>query len=294
MEWMYAVKTTEIESKVEGLNEKVSRLTEITDGLFSKLINFGMNLLVAILIFAIGKVVLSMLRKFIKNILSKSKVDIGVIRFADSIIKVLGYIVILIIICGQIGIQTTSFITLLGTAGLSIGLALQGSFSNFAGGVLILVSKPFVVDDYIILDHVEGKVDKIDIIYTTLITVDNKIVKIPNGTVANSVLINTTHQAKRRVDVEVGIHYDDDIAKAKNVANEVMAESAYILENEANVVVVKRLDESSIVLEVRMWVASENYWNAKFYLNEHLRIAFDQNGIRIPYNQLDVNVHQGE
>ena len=292
MNMLSAVASNDIESNVATLNEKVSRLTEITDGIFQRLIDFGWNLIVAIVIFLIGRIVLGIIRNIFKKIFTKSNIDTGVVRFVDSIVKVFGYIIILIVICGQIGIQTTSFITLLGTAGLSIGLALQGSFSNFAGGVLILISKPFVVGDYIILEGVEGKVEKIDIIYTTLLTPDNRTIKIPNGTTANCILINTTNQEKRRVDVEVGIHYEDNIDKAKKIGKSVVEQCPFALAGEGHDMVVKKLDSSSIVLEARMWVEPKHFWEGKFYLNEELRKAFSEHGITIPYNQLDVTVHQ--
>ena len=206
---------TAVEGQLDEINQKVGKLTELTDGLMDRLIAFGIDLLIAVLIFAAGKLILKMIKKLIRNIFTKSGVDLGVAKFIDSIVNVLGYIIIFIIICGQIGIQTTSFITLLGTAGVSVGLALQGSLSNFAGGILILVGKPFVVGDYIIAENVEGTVKKIDIIYTTLTTVDNRTVKFPNGTLSNSIVINSTNQGKRRVDVPVGIGYQEDVAKAK-------------------------------------------------------------------------------
>lgn len=287
----------DIQSNVKEVQNDVSKLAEIIDGAMDKLIDFGFDVLSAIIIFIIGRIVLKLIQKLFKNIFTKSNVDVGVVKFVDSFIKVVGYIIILIIICGQIGIQTTSLITLLGTASLSIGLALEGCLSNFAGGVLILVTKPFVVGDYIKIDgsqDTEGNVDKIDIIYTTLNTADNKSIKIPNGTVANSIITNVTHQTKRRVSVEVGIHYEDDIEKAKSIATKVMNSCEYILKDEENAVVVKELAESSVVLEIRMWTATDDYWNGKFYLNEAIKEAFDNDGIRIPYNQLDVTVHQAE
>lgn len=282
----------EIQSNVDEINDKVSKLSEVTDGLLSKLIDLGFDILAAIFIFAIGKIILGLIRKLVRRILNRSSADIGVEKFIDSVIKVIGYMIIIIVICGQIGIQTTSLITLLGTASLSVGLALQGCLSNFAGGVLILLTKPFVVNDYIVLDGVEGTVEKIDIIYTTLSTIDNKRIRIPNGTVSNSVLTNVTDQQKRRVDIEVGIHYEDNIAKAKEIAANVINGCEYALNDEENVVIVKELSESSIILEVRMWTSTEDYWNARFYMNEAIKSAFDENGIRIPYHQLDVNVHQ--
>ena len=295
MFWLTSNAVDEIQANVEEMHNEVSKLAGILDGALDKLIDFGFDILTAIIIFVIGKIALKLIQKLFKNIFNKSNVDAGVIKFVDSFIKVVGYIIIIIIICGQIGIQTTSLITLLGTASLSIGLALEGCLSNFAGGVLILVTKPFIVGDYIKIDgsqDTEGVVEKIDIIYTTLNTVDNKSIKIPNGTVSNSVLTNVTHQTKRRVDVGVGIHYDDDIKKAKEIATNVMNGCEYILSDDENMVVVKELAESSVVLEIRMWTKTDDYWNAKFYVNEKIKAEFDKNGIRIPYNQLDVHVHQ--
>lgn len=297
MFWLNATATDEIQENVEQLNEKVSKLSEVTDNIIDSLIGFGFDILIAIGIFILGRIVLKLVRKLFNNILGKSNVDVGVVRFADSIIKTLGYIIIVIIICGQIGIQTTSFITLLGTAGVSIGLALQGSLSNFAGGVLILVTKPFIVGDYIKIDgaqEAEGTVLKIDIIYTTLSTADNRSIKVPNGTVANSTLINVTNQTKRRVEVMVGISYDDDIKKAKEIATEVMNSCQYILPEESNLVVVKELAESSVNLEIRLWTKTEDYWSAKFDINERIKYEFDKNRISIPFNQLDVHVHSVE
>ena len=163
-----------IEQNVEELDKKVSRLSTLIDDGINKAIDFGFDLLLAIVIFIIGRIVLSFVRKLFKKIMNRSNIDEGVVKFLDSMIKVFGYIVIIITICGQIGIQTTSFITLLGTAGVSIGLALQGSLANFAGGILILITKPFALGDYIIAEGVEGNVTKIDIIYTTLQSIDNK------------------------------------------------------------------------------------------------------------------------
>ena len=271
-----------IEQNVEELDKKVSRFSTVIDDGINKAIDFGFDLFLAIVIFIIGRIVLSLVRKLFKKIMNKSNIDEGVVKFLDSMIKVFGYIVIIITICGQIGIQTTSFITLLGTAGVSIGLALQGSLANFAGGILILITKPFALGDYIIA--------KIDIIYTTLQSIDNKSIKLPNGKLADSVLTNVTHQEERRLDVEVGIGYDDDIKKAKKIMADVMKKSEYGIKPEEEVVVVKELADSSIILEMRMWVKTEDYWNAKFYLNENVKYKFDENNISIPFNQLDVNL----
>lgn len=285
------IATSELTNTVEDLTQNVSKIAKITDNLIDKVVGFGLDVLIAIVIFIIGRIILKFARKLVKKLLEKSNVDIGVVRFTDSIVKVLGYVIIIIIICGQIGIETTSLITLLGTASLTIGLALEGCFSNFAGGVLLLVTKPFVVGDYISVNGVEGVVERIDLIYTKLQTVDNKSITMPNGSVSNSTLVNVTHQTKRRVDVAVGIHYDDDLKKAKEVATKVMNSYKNILTEESNAVVVKELSESSIIIEIRMWTSTEDYWDGMFYLNENIKNEFAANNITIPYNQLDVHVH---
>lgn len=284
----------DISTNVDEISTKVSRLSTILDNTINKLVDFAFDFATAVIIFVLGRFILKLIRKFVKNLFDKSSVDDSVSKFVDSLVNAIGYFVIIIIICGQIGIQTTSFITLLGTAGLSIGMALQGCLSNFAGGVLILVTKPFKAGDYIFVNGIEGTVEKIDIIYTTLNTIDNKMVKVPNGTLSNSVLTNASYNEKRRVDVEVGINYEDDVKKAKNVAEKVMEGCSYALKEENNVVVLKTLGDSSVVLEIRMWVRSEHYWDAKFYLNEKIKEEYEENEITIPYNQIDVHIKEGK
>lgn len=274
----------------EELNQEVSKLSGYMDGIMDKAFEFGVNLLIAVVIFFIGKLILRVLRKILRNIFNRSSVDVGVVRFIDSIVKVLGYIIILIVICSQIGIQTTSFITLLGTAGVSVGLALQGSLSNFAGGVLILIAKPFVVGDYIAVEGTEGTVQKIDIIYTRLNTVDNKVITLPNGNLANSVVTNYTKEAMRRIDLSVGIHYEDSVDQALKIATDVMNGCEFLLKEKENQVVVRELADHSVTLQIRMWVSTEQYWPAYFSMNQQIKEAFDKNEIHIPYNQLDVHV----
>lgn len=279
-----------IENNIENITNEVSQLSKITNNLLDKIIAFGIKVLVAIVIFVVGRFVIKKVLKIAERVMSKSSVDVGVVKFVQSVLNIVLYILLIIIICGQVGIETTSFAALLASGGLAAGLAFEGSLSNFAGGVLILVMKPFSVGDYIDSNGVEGEVEKIDFFYTSLVTIDNKAVKLPNGTLSNSVLTNYSMHNKRRVDVEVGIHYDDDIKKAKTVLTDIMNSYKNILVEEENVVVVKSLGESSVNMEVRMWVATENYWDGKFYLNETIRVKLDEAGITIPYNQLDVRI----
>ncbi len=284
----------EVESvadNIEQLSKDVSKLSQIGSDLIDKAVAFGIDIIIAVIIFVIGKFIIKFILKFVDRIFAKSSADEGVAKFIHSVLKVALYIILAITICGQVGIETTSFAAIVASGGLAIGLAFEGSLSNFAGGVMILIMKPFTVGDYIESNGVEGTVYKIDIFYTSLKTVDNKSVKLPNGTLSNSILTNYSMNDKRRVDVEVGIAYDDNIELARKELERVMNSYSNIMRDEANAVVVKNLADSAIIMEVRVWVPTEYYWDCKFYLNENIRVSFDKAGISIPFNQLDVNVH---
>lgn len=284
----------EVESvadNIEQLSKDVSKLSQIGSDLIDKAVAFGIDIIIAVIIFVVGKFIIKFILKFVDRIFAKSSADEGVAKFIHSVLKVALYSILAIIICGQVGIETTSFAAIVASGGLAIGLAFEGSLSNFAGGVMILIMKPFTVGDYIESNGVEGTVYKIDIFYTSLKTVDNKSVKLPNGTLSNSILTNYSMNDKRRVDVEVGIGYDDNIELARKELERVMNSYSNIMHDETNAVVVKNLADSAIIMEVRVWVPTEYYWDCKFYLNENIRVSFDKAGISIPFNQLDVNVH---
>ena len=280
-----------VSDNIEQLSKDVSKLSQIGSDLIDKAVAFGIDIIIAVIIFVIGKFIIKFILKFVDRIFAKSSADEGVAKFIHSVLKVTLYIILAITICGQVGIETTSFAAIVASGGLAIGLAFEGSLSNFAGGVMILIMKPFTVGDYIESNGVEGTVYKIDIFYTSLKTVHNKSVKLPNGTLSNSILTNYSMNEKRRVDVEVGIGYDDNIELARKELEKVMNSYSNIMRDESNVVVVKNLADSAIIMEVRVWVPTEYYWDCKFYLNEQIRVAFDKAGISIPFNQLDVNVH---
>ena len=280
-----------VSDNIEQLSKDVSKLSQIGSDLIDKAVAFGIDIIIAVIIFVIGKFIIKFILKFVDRIFAKSSADEGVAKFIHSVLKVTLYIILAITICGQVGIETTSFAAIVASGGLAIGLAFEGSLSNFAGGVMILIMKPFTVGDYIESNGVEGTVYKIDIFYTSLKTVDNKSVKLPNGTLSNSIWTNYSMNEKRRVDVEVGIGYDDNIELARKELEKVMNSYSNIMRDESNVVVVKNLADSAIIMEVRVWVPTEYYWDCKFYLNEQIRVAFDKAGISIPFNQLDVNVH---
>lgn len=256
------------------------------------LVDFAVRVIFALLIYLIGKRIIKWLRKILKRGLQRSNVDEGVCQFLDSAAKILLYVVLAMAVINQLGVATTSAVAVLGSAGLALGLALQGSLSNFAGGVLILLFKPFKVGDYIIEDthKNEGTVTEIQIFYTKLLTTDNRTVVIPNGTLANSSLTDVTHQDKRRIDLYVGISYDADIKQAKNLLSDIITEESARIEGEESVVFVDSLEDSNVRLGLRFWVPTSEYWNARWRVTEEIKVRFDKNEIEIPYNQLTVSL----
>ncbi len=256
----------------------------------------GKNILIAILILFVASKLLKWVIKLIGNSFKKTKMDPMVAKFVLSLIKFILYFVVAITVISVLGIPTTSLIAALGTVGLTIGLALQGSLSNFAGGVLILLFKPFKIGDYIKEDvhGNEGTVVGIDLFYTKVLTVDNKTIVVPNGSLANTSLTNYTAQEKRRVDITVGISYDSDIKLAKDIIQQVLDGQDKILKEEGTSVYVDSLGDSSIVIGTRAWVKTEDYWTVRWALLEEYKAALDENGISIPYNQLEVTVKSSE
>lgn len=260
------------------------------------LVDFAVRVVFALIVYLIGKRIIKWIRKILKRALERSAVDEGVCQFLDSSVKILLYIVLAMAVVNQLGVATTSVVAVLGSAGLAVGLALQGSLSNFAGGVLILLFKPFKVGDYIIEDthKNEGTVTEIQIFYTKLLTVDNRTVVIPNGTLANSSLTDVTQQDKRRIDLYVGISYDADIKKAKGILSEIIDKETAKLEGEETVVFVNSLEDSSVRLGLRFWVPTSDYWTVKWRMTEEIKTRFDENQIEIPYNQLTVSLKKEE
>lgn len=250
------------------------------------------TLVLAIVIWIIGKKIIKAVGKFLRKVLDRGKLDEGVKTFVLSAARVLLYIFLFIIVVDTLGFQTTSLITLLGTGALAIGMSLQGSLSNFAGGVLILIFKPFTIGDYIVAQNSEGSVVSIGILYTKLRTVDNKVIMLPNGTLSNSNITNVGAENLRRLDIEVGISYEADIKDAKRVLSEIIAKRKNILTSAGKEprVIVKSLDDSCVTLETRTWLKTEDYWDTKFELLEEYKEELEKNNISIPYNQMDVHI----
>ena len=252
----------------------------------------GARVLLALVVFLIGVHVIKLVRRIVRRSLKKGNADIGVTQFLDSFIKAVLYILLLFMIASGFGLDATSVVALLGSAGVAIGLAVQGSLSNFAGGVLILLLKPFRVDDYIKVDNDdhEGTVKEIQLFYTKLSTPNNHVVIIPNGTLSNSSILNMSTLTERRMDIKVGISYDADIRHAREAIMKVLEEDPAVLSSKDRRVFVEELADSSINLNVRCWADNDEYWECKWRITEKIKYALDDAGISIPYPQMDVHL----
>ena len=284
--------TEGLQSDLSAVTEQISRTQEYIDRYLPSVLSFGLRLLFAVIVFLVGARLIKLLRKFIRRSMERAGADVGLMQFLDSLLKVIFYFVLIMLIASGFGVDTTSVMALVGSAGLTIGLAFQGSLSNFAGGVLLLLIKPFKVGDYIIYvaDNLEGTVTEVQMFYTTLLTADNRRVVIPNGVLSNNSLVNVTAQDKRRLDIDVGIGYDSDLKLAKELCEKLLNQEEKILDDQEHIVVVDSLADSAVMLKLRFWVRPEDYWATKWRMTEKVKILFDENGIEIPFNQVDVNL----
>lgn len=253
------------------------------------------KLILALVVLMVGKKLIRMLMHHLDFIAGKTHLEPGLTKFLRSLVKILLYAVLIYTVADLFGIPTASFIALLGSAGLTIGMALQGSLSNFAGGVLLLFLKPFQVGDYItgmVGEEFEGTVDAVDLFYTRVITADNNAVYIPNGKLADSTLINFDQQAERRLDLTIGVGYQESIDRVRSVITGVLDQHEKIVRRSEAKVFVRELGDSAVKIGVRGWVKREDYWNEKWSLQEDIKKALDEAGIIIPYPQLDVHLTQ--
>lgn len=295
------VDSTEVTQAINDAQQKAQEAIEnpgvirtYLENLIPDLLAFALQVVIAIVVYAIGVKVIKYIVKLIRRSMERAGADEGVKQFLGTLIKYALYLLLITIILNLFGIATTSVVAVLGSVGVAAGLALQGSLSNMAGGVLILLLKPFRVGDYIIEDSNknEGTVTEISIFYTKLVTIDNRVIMIPNGTLANSSMTNVSQMKKRRIDLTIGVAYDSDIKKVKEVLQSVAeAEEARLPEEEIQVFV-SELADSSVNMGVRIWVPTEEYWPAKWRLTENIKLALDENQISIPFPQLDVQIKQ--
>lgn len=293
-----AVEETEPESMeflANELGDKVEKLSQISwKEMFERYVpvvcDYLLRIALVLVIFFVGRKLIKKIVNLCDQALKRHGMEVTVRRFFCNVINALGYICMLDILLQTVGLTATSLTALVASAGVAVGLALQGSLSNFAGGVLILLMKPFVIGDYIVQGNTEGTVKEIGLVYTELITADNRLIVIPNGTLIDSSIVNVTATGKRRLELSVGIGYKSDLKKAKEVLIRLGEnDPARDPENPVNVFV-SELAESSVNLGLHVWVSSSEYWNAKWRLTENIKMAFDEEGIEIPFKQVEISV----
>ncbi len=255
---------------------------------------YGPKLILAILVLIIGLWIIKGIKKLVNKAMVKGKVEISLQRFLISLIAVGLKVLLLISVASMVGIATTSFIAMLGAATFAVGMALQGSLSNFAGGVLILLLKPFKVGDAIEAQGFVGKVHEIQIFNTLVKTFDNKMIYIPNGSLSNGNITNYSQEPIRRVDMTFGISYGDDIKKAKDILTKLVNADTRILKDPAPLIAVSNLGDSSVDFAVKVWCDTAEYWNIYFDMQENVKLTFDQENISIPFPQTDVHLFKEE
>lgn len=268
----------------------IENLKSMFDTFMNWIVEMALQIILAVIVWKVGKHVIQWLVKICTRAMDRGKLDAGVVKFISSIVRFASYAVLVLLLLDILGFQTTSLVAVFGSAALAVGMSLQGSLSNFAGGILLLLFRPFKIGDYIVSGNCEGTVVSIDMLYTKLRTIDNKIVMMPNGALSNSNITNVGAEGIRRLDIPVGISYGSDVTKAKQILRDVIEQYPSVNKEKEMAVIVKELQDSCVLLETRVWVAQEAYWDTRYMLLELYKREFDKNGIEIPYNQLDVHI----
>lgn len=278
-----------VEEAASDISEKVTLLQKMTP----TLINAGMKILWAVIIFFIARYIIKWVLKIFDKATNRHQLDKGMAGFLHSFLNVALYVLVVFIICGQLGVNTASIVTLLGSAALAIGLSLQGSLSNFAGSLIILLTHPFRLNDYIILpDGKEGYVRDIGLVYTMLETFNGEIISIPNGTLANTTITNVTVKPVRKLVISVGVSYDADMGKARKILQKAFEEDSRVMKDYPVSSYVDKLDSSAVVVAAYGWLKNDDYYQTKWDLTEKIKNELDKNEISIPYDQLDVHMIQ--
>jgi len=274
---------------MEGIN--ANTVQNYSQKLIDLAIQYGPKLLLAIVVLIVGLWIVKLLVKATNKAMERSGVEASLRKFLSTLFRVLLKVLLLISVATMLGIETTSFVAILGAAGLAVGLALQGGLANFAGGVLILIFKPFKVGDFIDAQGHAGVVSEITVFTTVLKTPDNKTIIIPNGALSNGSMVNYSTEEKRRIDMVFGIGYGDDISKAKQILRRIVDEDERVLKDPAPQIVVAELADSSVNFNFRVWCAGSDYWSIYFDMNEKVKLEFDKEGISIPFPQRDVHMY---
>ncbi len=278
------------------MNEEIEQLSAYADQAVvlvqTKGVDFGIDLITAILIFLVGKWVANMLAKGVRTAMNRADVDATLTTFVSNLVRMSMLVFVVIAAITQLGVPSAQFVAVVGAAGLAVGLALQGSLSNFAAGVLIVAFRPYKVGDYVDAAGVNGTVESVQILTTILKTPDNKQIIVPNSQIMGSIITNFSAHSTRRVDMVVGVSYSDDLDKVKAILEEMVAAEERILDDPACTIAVSELADSSVNFVLRPWVNAADYWAVKFDMTEAIKKRFDQEGISIPFPQQDVHVHQ--
>ncbi len=265
-------------------------MEDVLNTIYTYLATYGLKVLAALVIFIVGRWLANIISNLLKKALIKARVDETLARFAKNLSYIAMLVFVVIAAVSKLGVDTTSFAVVIGAAGLAIGFALQGSLGNFASGVMLIIFKPFKVGDFIEAAGKKGTVKEIQIFNTILNSPDNVRIIIPNGQVTGSNIMNYTANGTRRVDLVIGVSYDDDLKKTQQVINSILADDERILPEPATTVAVSELGDSSVNFVVRPWVNAADYWSVYFDLTEKIKLALDKNGITIPFPQQDVHI----
>lgn len=296
-----AAKTTDdsVADILDSATEVTAEATKEVNGFFQfvqdnipAIISFGIKVALALVFFFLGGKVIKWIRKLVRRSFERTGADTGVMQFMDSMLKFGLYALLIFMIATNFGVESSSVAALIASAGVAIGLALQGSLSNFAGGILILLLKPFAVGDYISVpkEGIEGTVKEIQIFYTKMATVDNQTVVVPNSILTSNSLTNVTARPERKLDLKVGISYDADMKEAKQIVEKLLRNDSSVIQDEEIVVFVSELADSAVIIGMRAWVKTEEYWATRWRLLEQIKMSFDEAGIDIPYNQITVHM----
>ncbi len=283
------VSVNEIVDKVAVDGIGMDNLADITQQIINAAISAGGNILKGILVFIIGRFIIRALEKVVRKMLDKRDIDVSVKTFIKSLVGISLTIILIVSVVGALGVETTSFAALLASAGVAIGMALSGNLQNFAGGLVILLFKPYRIGEWIECQGVAGTVKEIQIFHTILTTADNKLIFIPNGALSSGVVTNYTNQATRRVEWIVGIEYGEDYDKVEQVMKEIVNSDSRILQDPAPFIALQKLDSSSVNVIARCWVKSEDYWPVSFDINKKIYQTFNERGIGFPFPQLTVH-----
>lgn len=267
----------------------LDKLALVTQQLIDSGIQAGGHILKAVIVFLVGRFLIRMLNRLVRRLMDKRNVDISIKTFVRSLVNILLTVLLIVSVVGALGVETTSFAALLASAGVAVGMALSGNLQNFAGGLVILLFKPYKVGDWIDAQNVSGTVKEIQIFHTILTTADNKLIYVPNGALSSGVVTNYSNQTTRRVEWIVGVDYGEDYNKVEKVVREVLAADKRILDDPAPFIALHALDASSVNVVARVWVNSADYWGVYFDINKAIYATFNEQGINFPFPQLTVH-----